>query len=185
MGVCKNHLAICGRELAAQRRRNLHADVCNSILCMRDQVASFEEELAAKQAQTVISTLSIFASNPNVVATLRNAKDKAIRAMTTFPSERLLNEARHTIVNVLSDLIHAIEHGPLTGLLLAPGANAAMRNRHPKWSGRIEVRVSSHYCEDVDGLARIRRIFGARLRAVVIELGEILFAVMRALPREN
>ena len=56
----------------------------------------------------------IFASNPNVVATLRNAKDKAIRAMTTFPSERLLNEARHTIVNVLSDLIHAIEHGPLT-----------------------------------------------------------------------
>ena len=70
--------------------------------------------LAAKQAQTVISTLSIFASNPNVVATLRNAKDKAIRAMTTFPSERLLNEARHTIVNVLSDLIHAIEHGPLT-----------------------------------------------------------------------
>jgi len=78
------------------------------------QVVSIEEELeAAKQAQTVISTLSISAPNPNIVATLRNAKDKAARAMTSFPSERLLNEARHTIVNVLSDLIHAIEHGPL------------------------------------------------------------------------
>ncbi len=47
------------------------------------------------------------------------------------------------------------------------------------------MRVSSHYWEDADGLARIRRIFGARLRGVVIELGEILFAVMLALPREN
>src|SRR5947209_8765357 len=70
----------------------LHAIFAAFDLEEEGQVASIDEELAAKQAQTVISTLSPFASNPDIVATLRNAKDKAARAMTSFPSERLLNE---------------------------------------------------------------------------------------------
>jgi hypothetical protein len=47
-------------------------------------MVSIKDELeAAKQAQTVIGKLSVTsASNPNIVATLRNAKDKAIQAQS-------------------------------------------------------------------------------------------------------
>jgi hypothetical protein len=75
-------------------------------------VVSIDEELkAAKQAQTVISTLSISSAlDPNIAATLRNAKDVATRAITTFSSEGPLNEARHTVGIALPDLIR----GPST-----------------------------------------------------------------------
>jgi hypothetical protein len=70
-----------------------------------------DEELeAAKAAQAVISTLSTSALNSNVVAALRSAKSVATNAITTFPSEGPLNEARHTVGIALPDLIR----GPLT-----------------------------------------------------------------------
>ena len=75
------------------------------------QVVSLHEELeAAKQAQTVISTLSTSALNWNVVAVLRSAMSVATNAITTFPSEEPLNEARHAVGIALANLIR----GPLT-----------------------------------------------------------------------
>jgi hypothetical protein len=72
-------------------------------------MVSIDEELeVAEQAQTALST-----SAP-VVATLRYAKDIAIRAITTFPSEGPLNGARHKAGIALSDLIQTLKRGPLT-----------------------------------------------------------------------
>jgi hypothetical protein len=75
-------------------------------------MVTVDEELeAAKQAQAVISKLSTASVlNSNDVATLRNAYDVARRAVTTFPSEGPLNEARHTVGIALPDLMR----GPLT-----------------------------------------------------------------------
>ena len=74
-----------------------------------------DEELeAAKAAQAVISTLSTSALNSNVVAALRSATSVATNAITTFPSEGPLNEARHTVGIALSDLIAALDEGPIT-----------------------------------------------------------------------
>jgi hypothetical protein len=75
-------------------------------------MVTIDEELeAAKQAQGVISKLSTSSVlNSNDVATLRNTYDVARKAMTTFPSEEPLNEARHTVGIELPNLIR----GPLT-----------------------------------------------------------------------
>jgi hypothetical protein len=71
-------------------------------------MVSIDEELAvAEQARTTLST-----SAP-AVATLRHAKDIAIRAITTFPSEGPLNEARYKVGIALSDLIQTLKRGPL------------------------------------------------------------------------
>jgi hypothetical protein len=75
-------------------------------------VVTIDEELeTAKQTQTVICRLSTSsAPDPNVVATLRKAKDVAAHAISTFPKEALLNDARNKIIHALYDLIR----GPLT-----------------------------------------------------------------------
>jgi hypothetical protein len=80
-------------------------------------MVSIEEELgAAKDAQTAINALSAASTpSPDIVAALRNANAIATHAMTpTFSSETPLNEARDIVVIALSDLIHALEYGPLT-----------------------------------------------------------------------
>ena len=66
-----------------------------------------EEIEAAKQAQTVISTLPISsAPDPNIVAALRKVKDVAVQAISIFPSEALLNDARDKVMRAVYDLIH-------------------------------------------------------------------------------
>ena len=58
----------------------------------------------AKQAQTVISTLSISsAPDPNILAALRKIKDVAAQAI--FPSQDPLNDARDKVVHAVFDLI--------------------------------------------------------------------------------
>jgi hypothetical protein len=58
-------------------------------------MVTINEELeAAKQAQAVISTLSTSALNSDVVAAVRNATSVATNAITTFPGEAFLNDAR-------------------------------------------------------------------------------------------
>jgi len=71
------------------------------------QIVSFDEELeAAKQAQTVISTLSISsAPDPNILAALRKVKDVAAQAISIFPSQDPLNDARDKVVHAVFDLI--------------------------------------------------------------------------------
>jgi hypothetical protein len=72
-------------------------------------VSSNEELKVAEAALAAINTLFTSVPNPDILATLRKAKDVATRATTTVRSERLLNEARHTVEIALSDLTH----GPL------------------------------------------------------------------------
>jgi hypothetical protein len=64
-----------------------------------------EEREAAKQAQAVISTLSTSAPDPNSVAELRKVKDVAAQAISIFPSEDSLNDARDKVMHAVYDLI--------------------------------------------------------------------------------
>jgi hypothetical protein len=68
-----------------------------------------EEPTVAEEASKVINRLwPTSALNPNEMEMIRKAKDIATRAMTTFPSERLLNEARHNVGIALGDLTYAL-----------------------------------------------------------------------------
>jgi hypothetical protein len=70
-------------------------------------MVNIDEELeAAKQAQTVISALSTSsAPDPKIVAALRSVKDVAAQAISIFPSDDLLNDARDKVMHAVFDLI--------------------------------------------------------------------------------
>jgi hypothetical protein len=68
-----------------------------------------EELKAAEAARAVLST------NPNgkeAIRVLREAKYIAALAMTTLPSDKPFNDARHAVVITLSDLVRALENDP-------------------------------------------------------------------------
>jgi len=68
-----------------------------------------EELKAIEAARAVLST------NPNgkeTIRVLRQAKYIAALAMTTLPSDKPFNDARHAVVITLSDLVHALETDP-------------------------------------------------------------------------
>ena len=73
-------------------------------------MVSINEELEATEAaRAVLST------NPNskaAIRVLRQAKYVAALAMTTLPSDKPLNDARHAVVTALSDLVKALETDP-------------------------------------------------------------------------
>jgi|SRR5262245_28077206 len=73
-------------------------------------MVGIDEELKATQAaRAVLST------NPNskeTIRVLRQAKYIAALAMTTLPSDKPLNDARHAVVITLSDLVHVPETDP-------------------------------------------------------------------------
>src|SRR6516165_5346632 len=73
-------------------------------------MAGINEELKATEAaRAALST------NPNgkeTIKVLRQAKYIAALAMTTLPSDKPLNDARHAVVITLSDLVHALETDP-------------------------------------------------------------------------
>jgi hypothetical protein len=85
-------------------------------------LVTIDEELeTAKQTQAVISELSISSTpDSNVVATLRKAKDIAAHAISIFPREAPLNDARNEMVHALYGLIR----GPITqeNINIAKGA---------------------------------------------------------------
>ena len=70
-------------------------------------MVTIDEELeAAQQAQTIICTLSISSTRDrNTVATLRKIKDVAVQAISIFPSQAPLNDARDKVVHAVYDLI--------------------------------------------------------------------------------
>ena len=73
-------------------------------------MVSINEELKATEAAG-----AVLSTNPNSDATirvLRQAKYVAALAMTTLPSDKLLNDARHAVVITLSDLVRALETDP-------------------------------------------------------------------------
>ena len=68
-----------------------------------------EELKAAEAASACLST------NPNgkeTIRVLRETKYIAALAMTTLPSDKPFNDARHAVVIILSDLVHALETDP-------------------------------------------------------------------------
>jgi|SRR5271165_6535715 len=71
-------------------------------------MAGIDEELdAAKQAQTVIGTLPISsAPDRNSVVALRKVKDVATQAISIYPSQGPLNDARDKVMHAVFDLIH-------------------------------------------------------------------------------
>jgi hypothetical protein len=75
-------------------------------------LVTIDEELeTAKQTQAVIGELSISSMpNSNIVATLRKAKDVAAHAISIFPREAPVNDARNKMVHALYGLIR----GPIT-----------------------------------------------------------------------
>jgi hypothetical protein len=76
---------------------------------LKSLVGINEELKTIEAARTALST------NPNskeTIKVLRHAKYIAALAMTTLPSDKPLNDARHAVVITLSDLVHALEADP-------------------------------------------------------------------------
>jgi hypothetical protein len=84
-----------------------------------------EELKAAEAARAVLST------NPNgkeAIRVLREAKYIAALAMTTLPSDKPFNDARHAVVITLSDLVQALEADPTLEQEKIDKAKHAMRS---------------------------------------------------------
>jgi hypothetical protein len=75
-------------------------------------LVTIDEELeTAKLTQAIISRLTVSSTpDSDVVTTLRKAKDVAAHAISIFPREALLNDARNEMVHALYGLIR----GPIT-----------------------------------------------------------------------
>jgi hypothetical protein len=74
---------------------------------------------------------AVLSTNPNSNATikvLRQAKYVTALAMTTLPSDKPLNDARHAVVITLSDLVHALESDPTPQQENIDKAKGAIRN---------------------------------------------------------
>ena len=89
-------------------------------------MAGINEELKATEAaRAALST------NPNgkeTVKVLRQAKYIAALAMTTLPSDKPLNDARHAVVITLSDLVHGLETDPVAQQEKIEQARGAIRD---------------------------------------------------------
>jgi len=85
-----------------------------------------DEELKATEAARAELT-----TNPNskeTIRVLRQAKYIAALAMTTLPSDKPLNDARHAVVITLSDLVHALETDPAAQQEKIEQARGAIRD---------------------------------------------------------
>jgi hypothetical protein len=88
-------------------------------------MVGINEELEAVEAARAVLT-----TNPNseaAIGVLRQAKYVAALAMTTFPSDKPLNDARHAVVITLSDLV-ALETDPAAQLEKIDKAKGAIRS---------------------------------------------------------
>ena len=68
-----------------------------------------EELKAIEAARAALSTDS---NSKATIKVLRDAKYIAALAMTTLPSDKPFNDARHAVVTTLSDLVKALETDP-------------------------------------------------------------------------
>jgi hypothetical protein len=69
-----------------------------------------EELKTIEAARAVLSITN--ANSKATIRVLREAKYVAALAMTTLPSDKPLNDARHAVVITLSDLVQALETDP-------------------------------------------------------------------------
>ena len=102
-------------------------------------MVSINEELKATEAAG-----AVLSTNPNSDATirvLRQAKYVAALAMTTLPSDKLLNDARHAVVIILSDLVKALETDPTPQQEKIDKAKEAIRNLEWALKATLELRL--------------------------------------------
>src|SRR6266496_3624624 len=103
-------------------------------------MVSINEELKATEAaRAVLST-----TNPNskeTIRVLREAKYVAALAMTTLPSDKPLNDARHAVVITLSDLVQALETDPAAQQEKIDKAKEAIRNLEWALKATLELRL--------------------------------------------
>jgi hypothetical protein len=84
-----------------------------------------------KELEAVEAARAVLSTDPNSKATirvLRDAKYIAALAMTTLPSDKPLNDARHAVVTTLSDLVKALETDPAAQQEKIDKAKGAIRN---------------------------------------------------------
>jgi len=101
-------------------------------------MVGINEELKAIEAASAV--LSTNANSGEGIRVLRQAKYIAALAMTTFPSDKPLNDARHAVVITLSDLVHALETDP-TPIEKIDTAKGAIRNLEWALKARQELRL--------------------------------------------
>ena len=89
-------------------------------------MVSINEELKATEA--AMAVLSPNANSNATIKVLREAKYVAALGMTTLPSDKLLNDARHAVVIILSDLVKALETDPAAQQEKIDKAKGAIRN---------------------------------------------------------
>src|SRR5262245_38860691 len=83
------------------------------------------EEVKAAEAARVVQTTN--SNSKATIRVLRQAKYVAALAMTTLPSDKPLNDARHAVVTTLSDLVHALETDPTPEQGMIDKAKGAIR----------------------------------------------------------
>ena len=97
-----------------------------------------EELEAAEAARAALSTNS---NSKATIKVLREAKYVAALAMTTLPSDKPLNDARHAVVTALSDLVKALETDPAAQQEKIDKAKEAIRNLEWALKATLELRL--------------------------------------------
>ncbi|OLB20306.1 MAG: hypothetical protein AUH16_05265 [Acidobacteria bacterium 13_2_20CM_57_7] len=92
----------------------------------RSKMVAINEELEAAEAAS--AALSTNSNSKATIKVLRQAKYVAALAMTTLPSDKPLNDARHAVVTALSNLVKALETDPTPQQEKIEKAKGAIRN---------------------------------------------------------
>ena len=98
-----------------------------------------EELKTIEAARAVLSTTN--ANSKAMIRVLREAKYVAALAMTTLPSDKPLNDARHAVVITLSDLVQALETDPAAQQEKIDKAKEAIRNLGWALKATLELRL--------------------------------------------
>jgi HJR/Mrr/RecB family endonuclease len=98
-----------------------------------------EELKTIEAAMAVLSTTN--ANSKAMIRVLREAKYVAALAMTTLPSDKPLNDARHAVVITLSDLVQALETDPAAQQEKIDKAKEAIRNLEWALKATLELRL--------------------------------------------
>ena len=93
---------------------------------------------ATEAARAVLSTNS---NSDATIKVLGQAKYVAALAMTTLPSDKPLNDARHAVVTALSDLVKALETDPTAQQEKIDKAKGAIRNLVWDLKAKQELRL--------------------------------------------
>src|SRR5262245_59969256 len=105
----------------------------------RSKMVGLNEELeAAEAAMAVLSTNS---NSKAKIKVLREAKYVAALAMTTFPGDKTLNDARHAVVITVSDLVQALETDPTGQQEKIDKASGAVRSLESLLKEEQELRL--------------------------------------------